>query len=98
MILSDATIRKSIETGKIRIFPDFDDKDIRPAGVRLHLGDELLVPIPGQTVDLSGTHDLNYEKVIISNTRGGVCSSPWRICSRDNLRDDPCTNGHRRKA
>ena len=76
MILSDATIRKSIETGKIRIFPDFDDKDIRPAGVRLHLGDELLVPIPGQTVDLSGTHDLNYEKVIISNTRGGYVLRP----------------------
>ena len=72
MILSDATIREFIKNGKIRISPNFDSKNIRPTGVRLHLGEELLVPVPGQTVDLSESPELDYKKVIISNTRGGM--------------------------
>ena len=76
MILSDATIREFIKNGKIRISPNFDSKNIRPTGVRLHLGEELLVPVSDQIVDLSESPELDYEKVIISNTRGGYVLRP----------------------
>jgi len=64
MILSDVTIAKYIDEGKIKIFPTFDRADIRPTGIRLHLADDLLVPPPGQTADLAGG-DLKFDPVRI---------------------------------
>ncbi|MBT4387933.1 dCTP deaminase [Candidatus Woesearchaeota archaeon] len=66
MIFSDVTIKEFIENGKIKILPTFDNKNIRPAGIRLHLGDELLVPVPNQIVDLSNSSDIKYEKIKIN--------------------------------
>ena len=66
MILSDTTIAELIASGQIIILPEFDAKNIRPAGVRLHLGKELLVPKPGQTIDLGGSEDMHYEKVSLN--------------------------------
>lgn len=66
MILSDSTIKEFIKNGKIKIFPTFENKNIRPAGIRLYLGDELLIPTPNQTVDLSNSHDIKYKKIKIS--------------------------------
>ena len=63
MILSDTTIEELIDARKITIFPDFDKKNIRPAGIRLHLGAEILIPEPGQTTDLEGSNDLEYRKI-----------------------------------
>lgn len=48
MLLSDATIQEYIIAGKIQIFPQYNMADIRPAGIRLHLGNELLIPVKGQ--------------------------------------------------
>lgn len=67
MILSDKTIRDFIATGKIKIFPEFNLSDVRPAGIRLHLGSELLIPIEGQTVDLESNEDVKYNQVSILN-------------------------------
>lgn len=67
MILSDRTIREYIESGKITIFPEFKLSDIRPAGVRLHLGSELLIPVPGQTVDLESSEEVKFDPVNIIN-------------------------------
>lgn len=67
MILSDKTIRNFIATGKIKIFPEFNLSDVRPAGIRLHLGSELLIPIEGQTVDLESSEDVKFDKVSILN-------------------------------
>lgn len=61
MILSDKTIKENIATGKIKIFPEFNLADVRPAGIRLHLGSELLIPIGGQTVDLDSNEDIEFE-------------------------------------
>ena len=44
MFLSHQTIEKYIELGKIVIEPDFDKKNIRPVGVRIHLAKHLLLP------------------------------------------------------
>ena len=68
MILSDKTIKDYIATGRIKIFPEFNLADVRPAGIRLHLGRELLIPIEGQTVDLNSNEDIKFERInILSN-------------------------------
>lgn len=65
MILSDKTIKEYIISGKIRVLPEFDAKDIRPVGIRLHLGAAILIPQSGQLVDPSGTGEVAYESVNI---------------------------------
>ncbi|HLC91071.1 MAG TPA: dCTP deaminase [Candidatus Nanoarchaeia archaeon] len=65
MILSDRTIQEFIERGKIKILPSVDTKNIRPTGIRLHLGDELLIPLPSQTIDLSASPEIQYNKINI---------------------------------
>jgi dCTP deaminase len=63
MFLSHQTIEKYIDTGKIVIEPDFDKKNIRPVGVRIHLAQHLLVPEPDQLVSLSVGQDLKYNEI-----------------------------------
>ena len=65
MILSDKTIKQSIINGDIKFFPEFNLANIRPAGVRLHLGNELLIPIAGQTVDLNANEEIKFDRVNI---------------------------------
>lgn len=67
MILSDVTINELVKSGDIVILPEFNLKDIRPAGIRLHLGKEMLIPEPDQTVDLVGTEDVKYKKITLSD-------------------------------
>ena len=67
MILSDQTIRDDIESGKIQILPEFDLADIRPAGVRLHLGSEFLLPVEGQTVDLDADAEVLFDQISLLN-------------------------------
>lgn len=63
MILSDKSIKEYIKAGKITIFPEFNLADIRPAGIRLHLGSDLLIPTEGQTVDLAANSDVAFDRV-----------------------------------
>ena len=63
MFLSHQTIEKYIDEGKIIINPEFDKKNIRPVGLRIHLAKEILVPEPGQTVEITGQQDLKYREV-----------------------------------
>lgn len=66
MFLSHQAIEKYIDQGKIIIGPEFDKKNIRPVGIRLHLGRELLIAEPNQTVDLTEPMDLKYQEIDIS--------------------------------
>ncbi|KKP97267.1 MAG: putative deoxycytidine triphosphate deaminase [Candidatus Moranbacteria bacterium GW2011_GWD2_36_12] len=66
MFFSHKTIEECIDNGRIIIGPDFDKKNIRPVGIRIHLGDELLVPEPDQIVNLTEANDLKYKSVDIS--------------------------------
>lgn len=66
MFLSHQTIEQYIDQGKIIIGPDFDKKNIRPVGIRMHLGDTLLLAEPNQTVDLTEPADLKYQAIDIS--------------------------------
>jgi dCTP deaminase len=66
MILSDKTIRDRIACGSITILPEVNTDDIRPAGIRLHLGKELLLPIDHQKVVLDGDIDMSFERVSLA--------------------------------
>ena len=63
MFLSHSTIEKYIDEGKIIIEPDFDKKNIRPAGIRIHLAKYLLLPEPNQIVSLTVAQDLKYKDI-----------------------------------
>lgn len=69
MILSNKTIREYLSNGKIQIYPEFHEKDIRPVGIRLHLGSEILLPFEGQTVDLSSKEEVFFEKIDLLQNR-----------------------------
>jgi dCTP deaminase len=63
MFLSHQTIEKYIDEGKILIAPDFDKKNIRPVGIRIHLAKNLLLPEPNQVVSLTVAQDLKYQDI-----------------------------------
>ena len=43
----------------------FTSTVINPAGVRLHLGNELLISVKGQKVDLTKDEEIKYDKIVI---------------------------------
>jgi dCTP deaminase len=63
MFLSHQTIEQCIDNGTIIIGPEFDKKNIRPVGIRLHLGKKLLIPEPNQLVDLEHPTELQYKEI-----------------------------------
>jgi len=52
MKLPDYMIEEYVRKGKITIVPPLKKKDIRPVGVRVHLGKDILVYKKGQKIDL----------------------------------------------
>ncbi|MCA9253662.1 MAG: dCTP deaminase [Phycisphaerales bacterium] len=48
MVLSDVSIRRYLQSGRLRVFPLADDS-IRPASICLHLGPTVLVPASTDT-------------------------------------------------
>lgn len=72
MLLSDQTIKRYLEEGIIDIKPFLEEKDIRPTGIRLHLGEEVLVYKEGQVIDPQKgtkikykTHDITKKPFIL---------------------------------
>ena len=63
MFLSHKTIEKYIDEGSLIIKPDFDRKNIRPLGIRIHLAKDILVPEPGQTVSLTEASEPKYIEI-----------------------------------
>ncbi|MEK7504894.1 MAG: dCTP deaminase [Patescibacteria group bacterium] len=63
MFLSHQTIEKYIDEGKIIIQPEFEKKNIRPVGLRIHLAKDILIPEPNQTVEISGGQNPKYKEV-----------------------------------
>ncbi len=63
MILSDRSIRRELANGVIEVAPPVSVEQIRPTGIRVHLGDEFLVPRPEFTVDLQGSRSLKFDRV-----------------------------------
>lgn len=65
MILSDISIAKHIEDGTITILPEFNKLDIRPTGIRIHLGKDILIPKADQLIDPEMCVDIAYDRVSI---------------------------------
>ena len=65
MIFSDKTIKEYLYYKKIIIRPKVKPFDIRPTGIRVHLGDKILIPCPGQRVSLSSIADVKYDEYSI---------------------------------
>lgn len=63
MFLSHQAIEEYIDKGEIVIKPDFDKKNIRPVGIRIHLSKDILVSEPNQTVSITSAQDLKYREV-----------------------------------
>ena len=63
MFLSHQTIEKYIDQRKIIIEPDFNKKNIRPVGIRIHLAKNLLLPAPNQVVSLTVARELKYKEI-----------------------------------
>src|SRR5579862_4969064 len=63
MFLSHQTIERYIEENKIIIKPEFDKKNIRPVGLRIHLAKDILIPEPNQTVELNVPQKLRYKEI-----------------------------------
>ena len=62
MLLSDRSILHYIRKGAIQVDPSLAQDQLRPAGIRIHLGAEISVPIAGQTIDLGSPVELCYER------------------------------------
>ncbi len=63
MFLSHDIIEQYIDEGKIIIKPDFDKKNIRPAGIRVHLAKDILVPESDQKIEMGESVDLKYREI-----------------------------------
>ncbi len=63
MYLSHVSIAKALDEKRLIIGPDFDRKNIRPVGIRIHLAKEILIPEPGQTVSISEPSEIKYKEV-----------------------------------
>lgn len=53
MVLSSKIIKEFVEAGMILVEPAFDEAQLRPFGLRIHLADEVLIPELNQKIDLS---------------------------------------------
>jgi len=62
MLLSDRSILSRLKKGSIVIDPPLTTGQLRPVGIRVHLGSEISVPVGGQLVDLADPNELRYER------------------------------------
>jgi dCTP deaminase len=65
-MLSNEDIKLLIKSGELLIEP-YSDELLRSSGVTLHLGHELLRPLPGKIVDVKNGVIPDYEKILIED-------------------------------
>ncbi len=58
-MLCDKDILAVMQTGELQIKP-FNDSQLRPAAISLHLGKEILVPKPTKLIDLNAETPIDY--------------------------------------
>ena len=66
MMFSNEDIKRAIAKGDL-IFSPFSENAIRAAGIVLHLGPDLLKPLPGRTVDLKKRIAPEYQEIKIAD-------------------------------
>lgn len=71
MILSDSEIVDALATRHIIVTPAWEPGDIRPAGLRLHLGSELLLPVEdGRVRTLLEPESSSFDQITIDRRSG----------------------------
>ena len=65
-MFSSEDIKQAIKDGSLVVDPLFEGA-IRPAGVRLHLGERLLKPVPGIIVDVKNNVLPEYKEIVITD-------------------------------
>ena len=68
MMYSSEDIKQAIARGALIVEP-FHESLIRPAGLTLHLGAELLKPLPGKTVDVLNGIVPDFQTIIIEKEK-----------------------------
>lgn len=63
MYLPDQIIKRYLKSKKIISVPEVKDDDIRTVGIRVHLANEILIPLPDQTLDLANPTDVEYRSI-----------------------------------
>lgn len=67
-MLSNEDINKLLISGELKIDPYTPDS-IRASGITLHLGAELLKPLPGKVVDVKNGIVPDYESIIVTTEK-----------------------------
>lgn len=67
-MLSNVDIKNAIDSGELVIEP-FSDQYLRGAGLTLHLGHELLKPLPGKVVDVKNKVYPDYEEILLEENK-----------------------------
>lgn len=68
MMLSDDDIKRVLEKGELKIEP-FHAKWVRASGITMHLGPNLLKPIPGKVADVKARLIPDYETITIADDK-----------------------------
>jgi dCTP deaminase len=76
MILPGHVVKEYIEQELISVRPAFDDQQLRPFGLRVHLASKLMVAKPGQKVSLrtQRSNSVKYEAHLLEGKRPFVLS------------------------
>lgn len=97
-MLSDVLLQEFLNSNRIRISPQVREEDIRPTGIRVHLSEKILIPVPGaDAITLDGapgpefTSDIigenGYELppggFVLGSTREIISADPWLVCQID---------------
>lgn len=68
MMYSDVDMKLAIEQGRLKVEPYYEF-NLRPVGIVLHLGEELLKPLPGKTVDVKNRIAPDYKSIILTESK-----------------------------
>lgn len=61
MMLSNESILEAVRARQIEFKPEFNEQNLRATGVRVHLGNELLIPKAGQTINFDNPVEIAYD-------------------------------------
>ena len=67
-MFSSEDIRRAINEGALIISP-LNESCIKPSGLTLHLGEHLLKPLPGKTVDVKNKVTPDYDEILLTSDR-----------------------------
>lgn len=88
MILSDEAIFRALDSGEIVVDPPVLAGDIRGAGLRVHLGTELLIPVAREEeVDIGRPDDDDFARVAMEETGYRLGTGDFLLaCTRERIR------------